>query len=161
MVDFKTVIFLIYRFASKIRKKFKRESAEKSDSIAAHKIFVTGEKINSSGSIEPNFPQFEDQFRLRCKITCIYRNGIVHRHLSQRESLAPLLFENSVSIKFSCAKILMAFKILSTLAKRVQSEKKEYKELFTRNDESDTLGSFLLYLSSATIACVTLHCVSK
>ena len=75
----------------------------KSDGIADQQIFVTGEKINSSGSIEQNFPQFEKQFWLRCKTTCIHRNVIVLKTIfltSSNESLAPLLLKISVLKKF-------------------------------------------------------------
>ena len=93
-------------------------------------MLITCEKINSSGSIESNFPRFTDQFSLRCEI-------------------------NSTRIKLLCAKLLLAFEILSPLAERVQSEKREYRELFTRNGESDTLGLVLSYRRSAPFDCVT------
>ena len=74
--------------------------------------------------------------------------------------MAPLLLVNYVLIKLLCAKLVLAFEILSSLAEREQSEKREYKDLFTRNCESDA-GSVSSYLRSAPFACVTLLRISK
>ena len=71
--------------------------------------------------------------------------------------MAPLLSEISFPMKLLCAKFLLEFKVLSPLAERVQSEKRDKRELFTRMGESDTVKSVQSYLRSAPFACVTLH----
>ena len=74
--------------------------------------------------------------------------------------MAPSLLENSVPIKLLSMTLPLAFEISSPLAEKLQSEKRDYKELFTRNGDSETLGSQLLYLKLATFACVTFNRIS-
>ena len=81
-------------------KVFKRTSVGKSEGNTAQQMLVTCEKINSSGSIEPNFPRFTDQFSLRCEISCIYCSGIVFKTISL--TIKPRVF-GSFAVRKLCS----------------------------------------------------------